>query len=79
MEAFVQHFLYAGLQTGEQSSDVLHKNAVQGFCQVVQTAVSCDATVFCVCVKELELCCPGFSNIAMADDVLLTSVDNPCE
>lgn len=77
MEALVQHLLNAGLQTGQESFDVLHQNVVQSLGQVMQAAVSCHAAVLSMSVKELKFCCPSFAYVTMADDVLLTSIDNP--
>lgn len=79
MEAFVQHLLNAGLQTGQQSSDVLHQDVVQRLGQVVQAAVSCHAAVLSMSIEELQLRSPGLAYVALADDVLLTSVDHPCQ
>ena len=79
MEALVQHVLNAGLQAGQQSSDVLHQDVVQGLGQVVQTTVSCHAAVLRMTAEELQFCCPGLAYVALADDVLLTSINYPCK
>ena len=77
MKAFVQHFLDAGLEAGQERPDVLHKNVIQGFGQIVQATVRCHTTVLRMCIEELQFCCPGFTYVAMADDVFLAPVDNP--
>lgn len=79
MEALVQHLLDAGLQAGQQSSDVLNQDVVQSLGQVVQTTVSCHAAVLSMSVEELQFCCPGLAYVALADDVLLTSIHHPCK
>ena len=77
MEALVQHFLNASLQTGQESFDVLHQNVIQSLGQVMQAAVRCHAAVLSMSVEELELRCSSFTYVTLADDVLLTSIDNP--
>jgi len=79
VEALVQHLLNAGLQTGQQRSDVLNQDVIQSLGQVVQATVSCHAAVLWMCTEEVQLCSPGLPYVPATDDVLLTAIHHPCK
>ena len=78
MKALAQHVLYAGLQARQQCADVLHKNMIQGLCQILQTTVRCNAAVLSMGPKKVVFCCMGFSHVSVAHVVLLTAVHHAC-